>query len=383
MDFTAYRYVVVGCGFFGAVIAERIANDLREPVLVLEKRDHIGGNCYSLDHPGTGIHYHRYGTHIFHTSNPYVWEYIQKFTEFNGYYHQVLTTYRDKVYQLPINLETINSFYDRNLKPYEVEAFLADEVSRSGGNFDDNFEDKAISLLGRPLYEAFIKGYTRKQWGRDPRSIPSHILSRLPFRTDYNESYFFDPWQGVPLKGYTDIFNQLLASELITIQLGTDFLDVWGELPESSMIIYTGPIDRLFGFQHGQLEWRSLDFNERIESVPDYQGTSVMNYAEESVPYTRIHEPRHLHPERSYPEDKTLVVEEYSRDDDGSDPFYPVGGHHNQVLLDTYLSELKKHPNLIAGGRLGDYRYYDMDQTIARALEVYRRIRNHHPGVSD
>ncbi len=365
---------MIGSGFFGAVLAERIANDLDAPVLVIEKRQHTGGNSHSLNHPGTGIHYHLYGTHIFHTRDREVWRYINRFTEFNGYRHQVLTTYQNRVYQMPINLETINSFYDMNLKPYEVQDFIKDEVSKSGQIEKDNFEGKAISMMGKPLYEAFIKGYTSKQWGCEPGQLPATILKRLPFRTNYDENYFFDPWQGIPLEGYAAIFDKLLTHPKIRVELNTDFFDIKHLLGADAKIIYTGPIDKLFDYKLGKLEWRRLVFEEQLKNVADYQGTSVMNYSDIQIPYTRIHEPRHLHPEKSYSQDQTLTIKEFSRKDDGSDPYYPIGGAKNRNLYNEYHKELLKQKKILVGGRLGDYKYYDMDQTIAAALQLYNQL---------
>ncbi len=377
MSFERYKYVVVGSGFFGAVIAERIANQLGEPVLVLEKRNHTGGNCYSVDHAETGIHYHFYGTHIFHTSNRDVWDYVNRFTEFNGYYHQVLTTFENKVYQMPINLETINSFYGLNLKPFEVSTFIETEAHKSGITKPHNFEEKAIAMMGSPLYEAFLKGYTFKQWGCDPKSLPSSLLNRLPFRTNYNESYFFDPWQGIPLNGYSSIFEKLLINPKIRVEMNTDFFSVRHKLDRDALVVYTGPIDKLFDYRHGHLEWRSLIFEEEVAGVQDFQGTSVMNYAEASIPYTRIHEPRHLHPEKDYSESQTLLIKEYARRGSSEDPFYPMGGQRNRAILKKYEAEVSKQKNLLVGGRLGEYKYYDMDQTIAAALHTYEIIRDH------
>ena len=365
------KFLIVGAGFFGAVIAERLANVLGRQVTVIDRRNHIGGNCYSARHPETGIEYHVYGTHIFHTSNPVVWKYINRFTEFNGYYHQVLSTYKDRVYQMPINLETINSFYGLNLKPYEVEGFLAKEIEKEGIEDPGNFEEKAISLIGRPLYEAFIKGYTLKQWQKHPRDLPAAILTRLPFRTSYNESYFHDKWQGIPEGGFTALFEKMLAHEKISVHLDTDFFAIRDKIPQDTCIIYSGPIDRFFDYKFGRLEWRTLDFVQEVVNVPDYQGTSVMNYAEESVPFTRIHEPRHLHPERGYAEDKTLIIREYSRIDDGTEPYYPINDEKNQELLGKYHAEAAKVPNVFFSGRLGEYKYLDMHQTIENALTLF------------
>ncbi len=376
MSFENYKYVVVGSGFFGAVVAERLAYDFGKPVLVLEKRNHVGGNCHSVDHAETGIHYHIYGTHIFHTSDREVWEYINKFTDFNGYHHQVLTTHRDKVYQMPINLETINSYYGLNLRPFEVSTFIAEEVGKTGITNPRNFEEKAVSMVGRPLYEAFIKGYTTKQWGCPPDQLPATLLQRLPFRTSYDENYFFDPWQGIPLLGYSSIFDKLLNNPKIRVELNTDFFSIQHELAGDACVVYTGPLDKLFDYRHGHLEWRSLSFEEEVLDVQDYQGTSVMNYADENVPYTRIHEPRHLHPEKDYTESQTLTIKEYSRQGSSDDPYYPVGGDRNRAILEKYLIDVSRNNNLFVGGRLGDYKYYDMDQTIAVALRTYKQIRD-------
>ena len=373
MDLDGLKYIVVGAGFFGAVIAERIANDLQEKVLVIDSRKHIGGNCYSEDDEQTGIHFHTYGTHIFHTSQKTVWDYLTKFTEINGYFHQVLTTYKGKVYQMPINLETINSFYNTSLKPYEVEDFLNREIQKEKIESPKNFEEKAIGMIGRPLYEAFIKEYTIKQWHKDPKQLPESILSRLPFRTNYNESYYFDRWQGVPLNGYTEIFQNMLKNDRITLQLNTDYFAIKDRIPESTTVIYSGPIDKFFGYKYGRLEWLTLDFEKEIVNVEDYQGTSVMNYAERSVSYTRIHEPRHLHPERTYPRDKTMIIKEYSIEKGEENPYYPITDSRNTEILSCYLQE-KKKTNVVIGGRLGDYKYYDMDRTIETALSVYKDV---------
>jgi len=364
-------YVIVGAGFFGSVLAERIATILNKTVTVLEQRNHIGGNCYSEIHQETGIEFHKYGTHIFHTSNKEVWDYITQFTSFNAYYHQVLTVFKDKVYQMPINLETINSFYQVNLKPFEVDDFLFKEKAKEHYETPNNFEEQAINFVGRPLYEAFLKGYTKKQWGKDPKEIPASILNRLPFRKNYNESYFFDTWQGIPKDGYTSIFDKLLSNKNIEVKLNTDFFEVRKNISPKSVLIYSGPIDRLFDYKFGDLEWRTLRFEEEIKLVEDFQGTSVMNYADEQFPYTRIHEPRHLHPERAYSSNKTLIIKEYSKKDYRNDPFYPIGGEKNREIFNRYQTEAK-HQNIIIGGRLADYKYYDMHHTIERALELFK-----------
>jgi UDP-galactopyranose mutase len=375
MDLTGLKYLVVGSGFFGSVIAERIANQLNEKVLVIEKRNHIGGNCYSLDDPETGIHYHLYGTHIFHTSNDRVWKYINRFTEFNGYFHQVLTTHKGKVYQMPVNLETINSFYNVNLKPFEVNDFLKKEIEKENIKEPRNFEEKAISMMGRPLYEAFIKGYTMKQWQKHPKDMPESILKRLPFRANYNESYYYSRWQGIPLNGYGVIFEKMLDSPKIDVKLNIDFFKIRDLIPADTTIIYSGPIDQYFNYKYGKLEYRTLRFEKEVHPYEDYQGTSVMNYADPEVPFTRIHEPRHLHPERSnYPLDKTMIIKEFSLLDDGSNPYYPINDERNQNLILKYRDEAKELKNTIISGRLGEYKYYDMHDTINHALTMFDKL---------
>ena len=306
-----------------------------------------------------------------------MWDYISKFTEFNAYFHQVLTTYKDKVYQMPINLETINSFYNVNLRPYEVKEFLAKEIAKEPYPNPSNMEEKAISLMGRPLYEAFIKGYTKKQWQKDPKELPDSIIKRLPFRTNYNENYFFDKWQGIPLKGYTKLFENMLDHKNIQLKLNTDFFEVKEQLNGDALIIYSGPIDQYFDYKHGHLEWRTLKFEKEVKGVRDYQGTSVMNYAEEEVPYTRIHEPSHLHPEREPNEEKALIIKEFSLKDDGSNPYYPINDERNSNLVLKYREEADKSENLIISGRLGDYKYYDMHHTINMALELFEDVIKH------
>jgi UDP-galactopyranose mutase len=375
--FENFDYIIVGSGFFGAVIAERIANDLQKKVLVIEKNSHVGGNCYSEIEPNTGIEYHKYGTHIFHTSNKEVYDYLKRFCEFNGYYHQVLTTHREQVYQMPINLETINNYFHTNLKPYQVEEFLEKKIKGEKINNPSSFEEFAINSIGRELYDAFIKGYTQKQWGKAPHLLPASIIKRLPVRKNYNESYFFDTWQGIPKNGYTDIFKKLLSSRNIKILLNTNYFDIKAQIPSNTKLIYSGPIDTFFDYCYGKLEWRSLGFENEVVHVNDYQGTSVMNFADIEIPYTRIHEPKHLHPEREvFSLNSTLIIKEYPRHDNNN-PYYPVSDKYNDDLLKQYQAKLTTSENVIIGGRLGDYKYYDIHHTIEKALDIYKnKIKN-------
>ncbi len=365
-------YLIVGAGFYGAVIAERLANDANARVLVIDKRNHIGGNCYSEIDPETGIEFHTYGTHIFHTSSEKCWDYITRFTAFNSYQHQVLTTYQDRVYQMPINLETINSYYNLNLKPFEAKEFIQQEISKEAITEPRNLEERAISLIGRPLYEAFIKGYTMKQWAKDPKELPAKIITRLPVRYNYDEVYFRNAkWQGIPLNGYTKVFERLLDHPNIEVKLNCDYFESKRSFDVRQKTIYTGPIDRYFEYRFGHLEWRGLDFKQELQEVDDYQGTSVMNYADAKIPYTRIHEPRHLHPERNYKSSKTIIFFESSKSD-RDNPYYPINSDENMAILTQYKELASKEKQVIFGGRLGDYAYYDMDKTILAALKCYQ-----------
>ena len=337
--------------------------------MVIERRSHVGGNCYSYEFEDTGINVHAYGTHIFHTNDSRIWEYVNKFSQFNRYQHRVLTTFKNRVYTMPINLGTINAFYGLNLKPYEVAAFL--DKKKGAIERPANLEEKAISLIGVDLYEAFIKGYTAKQWGCDPKDLPASIITRLPVRESYNDLYFNDLYQGIPVDGYTPIFERLLGDT--PIELGVDFfndIEYWRSL--GKRLVYTGPIDRFFGYAHGHLNWRSVRFEVEKQNMADYQGTSVMNYAEEDIPYTRIHEPKHLHPERTWSKEETVVIREFSHVDE-NEPYYPVNFPEDKAMLAEYTRMQKEASRVIFGGRLASYKYYDMHQVIGQALAVAKR----------
>jgi UDP-galactopyranose mutase len=372
MNLKNIKFVVIGAGLFGAVIAERIATVLKRKVLIIEKRSHIGGNCFSIFDKDTGIEYHKYGSHIFHTSIKRVWEYLNSFTAFSEYQHKVLTVHRNRIYQVPINLDTINRLYSLNLSPEDAKKFIKSETRKGKILKSDNFEDAAVSLIGRQLYNAFIKGYTIKQWGVDPKVLPSCIISRLPVRYNYNNNYFDDPWQGLPLRGYTELVNRIIKHKNIELRLKVDFFKLKSLIPQDCLIIYTGPLDRFFNYRYGQLEWRTLDFEKKIINAEDFQGVAVMNYADLSVPFTRIHEFRHLHPERKYLSKKTVTYKEYSRDAGKTDePYYPVRSSKNIKILEKYLEDAKKCKNIIFGGRLGTYEYLDMDKTVNSAIETF------------
>ena len=369
-----YRYVIAGSGFFGAVFAERIATVLKEPVIVLERRSHLGGNSYSEADPETGIEYHRYGSHLFHTSSEEVWAYINRFTRFTNYRHRVFTRYGGQTYTMPINLMTLNRFFNVDLKPEEAGAFIAAKAAAEPYPDPANFEEKAISLIGRELYEAFIQGYTAKQWETDPKLLPAAVISRLPMRHNYNDFYFNDLYEGLPVDGYASIFTNMFDDARIKTVTECDFFDVRDQLRPDAIVIYTGAIDRYFDYCYGPLGWRTLDFEIERHQVDDYQGASVVNYAEREVPYTRIHEFKHLHPERTNLKGRTLIMKEYSRFANVQDePYYPVNTPQDKAIYDQYAAKAAQERNVVFGGRLGTYRYLDMHQAIGAALKAFDR----------
>jgi len=369
--------LVVGSGFFGLTVAERVAEELGLRVTVIERRSHLGGNAYSENEPQTGIEVHRYGAHLFHTSNETVWEYANRFTKFTDYVHRVYTNYQGEVFPLPINLGTINQFFRSAYGPDDARALVAQQASELDLGEARNLEEKAISLIGRPLYEAFIRDYTAKQWQTDPRQLPAEVISRLPVRYTYDNRYFNDAHEGLPVQGYTAWLERLADHPRIEVITDTDFFDesqplnkkaTVGQLP----IVYTGPIDRYFDYEGGELGWRTLDFEEEVLEVGDFQGTSVMNYAGSDVPYTRIHEFRHFHPERDYQRDKTVIMKEFSRFATREDePYYPVNTPEDRERLLGYRELMKGEKDVLFGGRLGTYQYLDMHMAIGAALSAY------------
>jgi UDP-galactopyranose mutase len=380
MNFSDYDICIVGAGFFGATIAERVANELGRRVLIIERRSHIGGNAYSEIDGSTGIEVHKYGAHLFHTPNREVWDYLHRFTSFTNYTHRVFASHKNQVYALPINLATICQFFGRHFTPDEARALIKEQAGELGGKAPENLEEKAISLIGRPLYEAFIRGYTAKQWQTDPRDLPEAIITRLPVRYTFDNRYFNDPYEGLPVNGYTAIFEKMLRHDLIDIRLGIDFFDIKESLSARMPVVYTGPIDRYFEYRAGELGWRTLDFEEDVRPVGDFQGTSVMNYSDENVPYTRILEFRHFHPERDYQREKTIIVREYSRFASRNDePYYPIDTPADKRTYLAYKALAEEMPNVIFAGRLGTYRYLDMHQAIGAALKCFSSTILHLP----
>jgi UDP-galactopyranose mutase len=369
--------LVVGSGFFGLTVAERAATELGLNVLVLDRRSHIGGNAYSEPEPLTGIEVHRYGAHLFHTSNASVWDYVNRFTRFTSYQHRVYTNHRGEVYPLPINLGTINQFFRGALGPVEARALITEQAAEFSADTAANLEEKAISLIGRPLYEAFIRDYTAKQWQTDPRELPAEVISRLPVRYTYDNRYFNDTYEGLPVDGYTAWLERMADHPRIEVRLGTDFFDASQPVNKAAAvgsvpIVYTGPVDRYFDYAEGELAWRTLDFEQEVLDIGDFQGTPVMNYADADVPYTRIHEFRHFHPEREYPTDRTVVVREFSRFAERSDePYYPVNTPADRERLLRYRELMRGESDVWFGGRLGTYQYLDMHMAIGSALSMF------------
>lgn len=374
-DFQNVDLIIVGAGFYGATIAERVSNALGKNVLIIDRRSHIGGNAYSEFDQETGIEVHKYGAHLFHTPNATVWNYLNRFTSFTDYRHRVYSSYKDQVYAMPINLGTICQFFGKRMSPAEARALVNSQAAELGDRVPENLEEKAISLIGRPLYDAFIKGYTAKQWQTNPRDLPASIITRLPVRYNFDNRYFNDPYEGLPTDGYTAIFERMLDNPRIQLLLNTDFFEVKSSLPAGVPIIYTGPIDRYFDYSEGELGWRTIDFEQETLATGDFQGTAVMNYADETVPYTRILEFRHFNPERQYQNEKTVIVREYSRFAQRQDePYYPIDTRGDKELFLRYKQRAAAEKNIHFGGRLGTYRYLDMHQAIGAALKAYDTV---------
>ena len=371
-----YDLVVVGSGLFGLTIAEQAASRWGLRVAIVERRSHLGGNAYSEIDPETGIEVHKYGAHLFHTSNERGWEYVNRFTSFTSYVHRVWTTVDGVVYPMPVNLGTINQFFSAAYGPDEARALIAQQAAEVDGQEITDFESKGVSLVGRPLFEAFFKNYTAKQWQTDPKDLPASIISRLPVRYNYDSRYFNDKYEGLPVDGYTAWMERMVASDLIDVYLDTDFFDPENPLNKAAVVgkvpvVYTGPVDRYFDYSAGDLSWRTVDFEKEVVDTGDYQGCSVMNYGDIDVPFTRIIEFRHFHPERDYQDEKTVIFREFSRfADHGDEPYYPVNTAQDRERLEQYRELMKNEDRVFFGGRLGTYKYLDMHMAIASALTM-------------
>ena len=360
-----YDYLIVGAGPFGAVFAHE-AKKRGKRVLVIDKRSHTGGNMYC--EKVEGINVHKYGAHIFHTSNKEVWDYVNQFCTFNNYINSPIANYKGEIYNLPFNMNTFNKLWGV-VTPQEAKEKIENQVKESNITEPKNLEEQAISLVGKDIYEKLIKGYTEKQWGRRCTELPAFIIKRLPVRYTYDNNYFNDKYQGIPEGGYNVIFDKLL--EGIDVELNVDFFDKKGELlQKADKIVFTGMIDQYFDYQYGVLEYRSLRFEHEILDEENHQGNAVVNYNEREVPYTRIIEHKHFEFGK---QPKTVITREYPAEwKQGDEPYYPVNNEKNAEIFKKYQELAEKEENVIFGGRLADYRYYDMHHVFERALEVVK-----------
>lgn len=361
-----YDYLIVGAGLFGSVCARELTKRGKR-CLVIDKRSHIGGNIYTEN--VDGINVHKYGAHIFHTSDPKIWKYVNHLAEFNNYINAPVAVYKDELYNLPFNMNTFSRMWGLK-KPQEVKEKIAEQIAELGITEPKNLEEQALSLVGTDVYEKLVKGYTEKQWGRDCRDLPSFIIKRLPLRFTYDNNYFNDRYQGIPVGGYTGMIEKLLDN--IDVMLDTDFFQYRKEHGDMyDKVIYTGMIDEYFDYCYGHLEYRTVRFEtERLEEE-NFQGNAVVNYTEREVPYTRIIEHKHFEPdeEKANPKDYTIVSREYSTEwHPGMEPYYPVNDERNSTLYEKYRALAQQEENVIFGGRLGQYKYYDMDKVIAAAF---------------
>jgi UDP-galactopyranose mutase len=360
-----YDYLIVGAGYAGSVLAERLARDAGKKVLLVDRRPHVAGNAY--DHPdAAGVLVHKYGPHIFHTNSREIFDYLSQFTEWRAYEHRVRAFVDGQLLPIPINLDTINRLYGLNLDTAGLEAFFA-SVKENVPQIRTS-EDVVVSTVGRELYQKFFRGYTRKQWGLDPSELSSQVTARIPTRTNRDDRYFTDAHQAMPLHGFTRMFENMLDHENITIQLGTDYREVKDSVPFREMI-YTGPIDEFFDFRYGVLPYRSLEFRHETHDKEVFQDAPVVNYPDENVPHTRVTEFKYLTGQQH---EKTSIVYEYPRAE--GDPYYPIPRPQNAEINSKYQALVNDTPGLYFVGRLASYKYYNMDQVVGAALTLYSKI---------
>ena len=362
-----YDYLVVGAGLYGSIFAHE-AKAKGKLVLVIDKRNHIGGNIYTENIHGINVH--KYGAHIFHTNNQRAWDYITQFAEFNNFRNSPIANYKGEIYSLPFNMYTFNKMWGV-ITPEEAAQKIAEQRAESGVIEPQNLEEQAISLVGREIYEKLVKDYTEKQWGRPCNSLPSFIIKRLPVRFNYDNNYFNAKYQGIPIGGYTAIIEKLL--EGIDVELGVDYSDNKEHFRSlAKKTVFTGPIDEYFEYCFGPLEYRSVCFETEILDKENYQGNAVVNYTSKDVPWTRIIEHKWFESNLS---EKTIISREYSREwTPGEEPYYPVNDEKNAALYNKYFELAQKEENVFFGGRLGEYKYYDMDTTVTAALEFCDRV---------
>ena len=361
--------LVVGSGLYGSIFAHEAAK-LGHKVTVIEKRDHVGGNIYTKE--VEGIQFHQYGAHIFHTSNKAVWDYVNQFAEFNRYTNSPIANYNGEIYNLPFNMNTFSKLWGVTT-PEEARIKIEDQRKSFGIGEPKNLEEQAISLVGSDIYEKLIKSYTEKQWGRKCTELPAFIINRLPVRFTYDNNYFNDRYQGIPIGGYTRIIEKMLESPNIEVKLDTDFFANQAELESNAdKVIYTGMIDQYFDYKYGELEYRSLKFETEVLDEENYQGNAVVNYTDEKTEFTRIIEHKHF---EFGNQEKTIITREYPSDwKKGDEPYYPVNDEKNNKVFEKYLKLAKSQNKVIFGGRLGMYKYYDMHKVIEEALIAFGNL---------
>lgn len=361
-----YDYLIVGAGLSGAIFAHEVKK-AGKTCLVVEKRDHIGGNVYTRE--VEGINVHEYGAHIFHTNNKEVWEYLNQFAEFNRYTNSPVANYHGELYSLPFNMYTFNKMWGV-VTPEEAARKIEEQRKEAGITEPKNLEEQAISLVGTDIYEKLVKGYTEKQWGRPCEELPAFIIKRLPVRLTFDNNYFNALYQGIPVGGYTKMIASILGDT--EVRLSTDYLAQKEELDQlADKVFYTGPIDAYFNFEKGPLEYRSVRFETEVLDTPNWQGNAVINYTDRETPWTRIIEHKHF---EFGTQPKTVISKEYSSEwKPGDEPFYPLNDQKNNALYQTYKAMAEDQKNVIFGGRLGEYRYYDMDAAAARVLEITKK----------
>ena len=355
-----YDYLIVGAGLFGSVFARQMT-DAGKHCLVIDRREHIGGNvhCETVE----GVQVHKYGAHIFHTSDRRVWNYVNQFAEFNHYINSPVAVYRDELYNLPFNMNTFHEIWGVRT-PAEARAMIDEQIAALDIGEPRNLEEQALKLVGRDIYEKLVKGYTEKQWGRPCTELPAFIIRRLPLRFTYDNNYFNDRWQGIPVDGYDAMIEKLLAGS--EVRLHTAYAPALSALAEKT--VYTGGIDEYFGYRLGRLEYRTVSFETEVLDIENYQGCAVVNYTERDIPYTRVIEHKHF---QFGTQEKTVVSREYPTEwKPGLEPYYPVNNEKNRRLYESYRALAEKEPRVIFGGRLGSYQYYDMDKVIAAALAL-------------
>ena len=357
-----YDYLIVGAGLYGAVFARELTRRGKS-CLVIDRRNHVAGNIYT--EKMAGINVHKYGAHIFHTSDREVWEYVNQFAEFNNYVNSPLAVYRDELYNLPFNMNTFSKMWGIRT-PKEARQIIERQVAELGITEPQNLEEQALSLVGTDVYTKLVKGYTEKQWGRDCRELPAFIIRRLPCRFTYDNNYFNDRWQGIPIGGYTQMVEKMLEGADVLLQ--TDYFDLIREQPEiAHTVVYTGCIDEFFGYRLGALKYRSVRFETEELPEENYQGNAVVNYTDREVPYTRVIEHKHFEFGK---QPTTVISREYSAEwKPGLEPYYPVNDAENSALYAQYQQLAAQQENVIFGGRLGQYRYYDMDKVIRAAMD--------------